>query len=776
MGLTMTRIVNSFTGSSGDNALVDKTLGRSYDVVKEVYLKLPKLEELQTNPNVTKLVDNFDKVDEVLQNTDAIVDVGTNLNDILAAKMYSEVAQAQSDSASKSAESAANAVKVAQTTLDEAKQVKDDLDKYKTDIETVADNIGAVKNTSANITQINHLSSVFANDLTIPKIDAILNDLADITKVSDNITEVIEVANNFIGNGELDKIEAASKDIKDNLDEYRKILEDIKKEIVKAGFAVDQVQDKINEGDIQLTAAITLGEVKLNSILKDGNDLLKKIQDLGTEVEVNVDEANTILLKIRSLYHSYEEAIKTLSEKSVLKIQTASDQECLRIRKEAEKAIDRIDTATDVVTDDVLDEIKTKADEIKDQKIVEIQTAVDQSASQKLTEFNLSLVQASQEKIDDFNSHVDQVTQQKLTELQQKADELIAQIDAKLDEVKLDLTDITTRLTTVEDKVKVLEEKIDKIPPQGNDTSGKDIRFGYIDYSLPQNQDKMEVGTTYILGFDENHQYISISPDTNAFAKDPTYFRYYIKALSGHVSFYEKRVNIDLSGYLLRDELKQATTTVAGISELSTPEEVEQGTDNTTSITPKGLKQSLSKVLIKEFQANSNGLMNKTVQQIVKTIAGDRHLQEDLVDSMMDEIRTHLGLDPNGPDGEGGGGLLPPDGNINQDIIIQGTLTVGGAAEFDSTVTVPNQSGDITGWDNNVVLNKEDILKLIEKNKGTHIEFLDKYPQSEDDLEANVLYGVPVKGNVLELDVRQSEPTGTIRDNSIIAYNSSDIL
>lgn len=772
----MTRIVNSFTGSSGDNALVDKTLGRSYDVVKEVYLKLPKLEELQTNPNVTKLVDNFDKVDEVLQNTDAIVDVGTNLNDILAAKMYSEVAQAQSDSASKSAESAANAVKVAQTTLDEAKQVKDDLDKYKTDIETVADNIGAVKNTSANITQINHLSSVFANDLTIPKIDAILNDLADITKVSDNITEVIEVANNFIGNGELDKIEAASKDIKDNLDEYRKILEDIKKEIVKAGFAVDQVQDKINEGDIQLTAAITLGEVKLNSILKDGNDLLKKIQDLGTEVEVNVDEANTILLKIRSLYHSYEEAIKTLSEKSVLKIQTASDQECLRIRKEAEKAIDRIDTATDVVTDDVLDEIKTKADEIKDQKIVEIQTAVDQSASQKLTEFNLSLVQASQEKIDDFNSHVDQVTQQKLTELQQKADELIAQIDAKLDEVKLDLTDITTRLTTVEDKVKVLEEKIDKIPPQGNDTSGKDIRFGYIDYSLPQNQDKMEVGTTYILGFDENHQYISISPDTNAFAKDPTYFRYYIKALSGHVSFYEKRVNIDLSGYLLRDELKQATTTVAGISELSTPEEVEQGTDNTTSITPKGLKQSLSKVLIKEFQANSNGLMNKTVQQIVKTIAGDRHLQEDLVDSMMDEIRTHLGLDPNGPDGEGGGGLLPPDGNINQDIIIQGTLTVGGAAEFDSTVTVPNQSGDITGWDNNVVLNKEDILKLIEKNKGTHIEFLDKYPQSEDDLEANVLYGVPVKGNVLELDVRQSEPTDDIRNNSIIAFDSPDLL
>ena len=53
----------------------------------------------------------------------------------------------------------------------------------------------------------------------------------------------------------------------------------------------------------------------------------------------------------------------------------------------------------------------------------------------------------------------------------------------------------------------------------------------------------------------------------------PTYLRLYIKSLSNSVSYIERKVNLDLSGYLLKTDLKEASINTKGIVELATQSE-----------------------------------------------------------------------------------------------------------------------------------------------------------------------------------------------------------
>ena len=455
MGLNMARTRNSFTGSAGDDALVDKTLGRSYDVVKAVYKKLPELEELQQNPNINTLVDNFDKVEEVLQSTDSIINVNTNLSKILAAETYSQQAQSYSKNAASAAATATTASQEATATLNDAIAVRDSLEDYKADLDVVATNIKAVQTTSANIAQINNLSSILTNNLTIPKLDAVLNDLEDIITVSDNIQEVVMVANKFIGSGELDRIEAANTDIKTNLLEYRQILEDFRQEVTNAALEVDNIEDAVKAGINKVNVEAEFRRMELNSTLEACKDLLEQVEEGNAIVNGNVDEANQILLKIRDIYHSFEEGITKLNHKVLLEIQHAGDHQVHRIRKEGDVQAERLyDQMTEIINA-VLDDMKEQADEI---------------------------------------------LKQKLEELQQKADEVIAQIDAKLEEIKTDLSEFEQRVSAVEEANKLIQQELEKIKEDlqklidmGYTGGAGDIQWGYKDYSLPENQEEMDV-------------------------------------------------------------------------------------------------------------------------------------------------------------------------------------------------------------------------------------------------------------------------------------------
>lgn len=738
----MARTRNSFTGSAGDDTLVDKVLGRSYDVVKAVYLKLPKLEELQENPNVDKLVENFDDVQEILKNTDNITNVNDNLNEILAASTYSAKAQTFSESAQSSADIATNASKEASNTLNEAITVRDSLREYEADLEVVADNIEAVKTTSANIAQINYMSSVIRDNLTINKIDEILANIDDITSLSENITEVVQVANKFIGTGELDRIEAASQDIQTSLTEYRQVLEEIRQEVANATDGVTQVVDTVEAGVRTVNAEAQARRAEIALVREECEALLEQVAQGNEVVSANVDSANDILLKIRDIYHSFEEGINKLNRKVLLEVQHAGDHQVHRIRKEGDVQAERLyDQMTEIINA-VLDDMKEQADEI---------------------------------------------LKQKLEELQQKADEVIAQIDAKLEEIKTDLSEFEQRVSAVEEANKQIQQELEKIKEDlqklidlGYTGGAGDIQWGYKDYSLPENQEEMDVGVTYIVFHDENGNYIQMNPDTGTLPKKPTTMRFYIKSQSGHVSYVEHQTSIDLSGYLRREELKQATIDTQGIAELATVAETEEGTDGTRIVTPFTLFRALPKLLIKNFEQNPSGLTNNIVQQIIKTIASDTHLQEDLADSIKDDILGEL---------EGGVGQPGEDISFNGNITFKGDNVFEGNSEFQGdvnfsgSVTVPDQvpPDDPTQWPGDTVINKDDVIKLIESSKKTSIEVLSSYPTSVDNLEEDVLYSCPLEdsGNeitIITLRENEQASSATVQEGEQAFFAAGDLL
>lgn len=726
----MARTRNSFTGSAGDDTLVDKVLGRSYDVVKDVYLALPKLTELQENPNVAKLAENFEDVQKVLNNTDNISQVSENLDGILAASSYSAKAKAFSDSAQSSADLANTASVEATNVLNQATQVRDSLQAYEQDLEVVADNIKAVQTTSANIVQINHLSDVFKNNLTIPKIDEVLANLDDILSVAENITEVTQVANKFIGTGQLDRIESASRDIQDNLLEYKQILEDIRVEVTNATLEVNKVENAATNGVNTVNTEAALRRAELNDIIDDCNELLEQISQANDVVSANVDESNEILLKIRDIYHSFEEGINKLNRKVLLEIQHAGDHQVHRIRREGDVQAERLYAQMTEIINAVLDDMKEQADEI---------------------------------------------LRQKLEELQQKADEVIAQIDAKLEEINTDLSEFEQRVSAVEEANKLIQQELEKIKEDlqklidlGYTGGVGDIQWGYKDYSLPENQADMDVGVTYIVFHDENGNYIQRNPDTGALPKKPTTMRFYIKSQSGNVSYVEHQTSIDLSGYLRREELKQATIDTQGIAELATVAETEAGTDGTRVVTPFTLFRALPKLLIKNFEQNPSGLTNNIVQQIIKTIASDVHLQEDLADSIKDEILDGL---------EGG------IGQPGEDISFEGDITFKGDVTFSGSVTVPDQvpPDDPSQWPGDTVINKDDIIKLIENSKKTSIEVLPSYPTSVDNLEEDVLYSCPLEdsGNeitIITLRENEQASTAVVQEGEQAFFAAGDLL
>ena len=691
----MARTRNSFTGSAGDDTLVDKVLGRSYDVVKAVYLKLPKLEELQENPNVTKLAENFEDVKEILDSTDSIINVNENIDEILKASTYSAKAQTFSESAQSSAELAKTASDRANEVLTQANDVADTLAPYEADLEVVSQNIGSIKTTAANIYQINYLADTFKNDLTVQTLNDVLANMQDIVAVSKEIVSVTQVANKFIGTGELDRIEASAQDIADHLQEYFQILEDVRQEVTNAKGVLDQVEAATKDGVNEINIEAQFRRMELNSTLEACKELIAQMEEANNVVSSNVDTSNDILLKIRDIYHSFEEGINKLNRKVLLEIQHAGDHQVHRIRKEGDVQAERLyDQMTEIINA-VLDDMKELADEI---------------------------------------------LKQKLEELQQKADEVIAQIDAKLEEIRIDLSEFEQRVSAVEEANKQIQQEIEKVKEDiqklidlGYTSGIGDIRWGLKDYSLPENQGEMDVGVTYIVFYDENGNYIQMSPDTGALPKKPTTMRFYIKSESGNVSYVERKTGIDLSGYLRREELKQAAIDTQGIAELATVAETEAGTDGTRIVTPFTLFRALPNLLIKNFEQNPSGLTNNIVQQLIKTIASDNHLQEDLADSIKDDILGNL----EGSIGQPGEDISF-EGNITfkGDNVFEGNSEFQGDVNFSGSVTVPDQvpADDPSQWPGDTVVNKDDIIKLIEGNTKPSIEvqWKDDPPQENE--------------------------------------------
>lgn len=82
-------------GGRAPTQTVDRLLGKSYHVVKEVYLNLDLLKEIQKNEAINFFYSNWTTVENVTNNLEHIKNIGENVQEILKAPEYVEEVKAE---------------------------------------------------------------------------------------------------------------------------------------------------------------------------------------------------------------------------------------------------------------------------------------------------------------------------------------------------------------------------------------------------------------------------------------------------------------------------------------------------------------------------------------------------------------------------------------------------------------------------------------------------------------------------------------------------------
>ena len=77
-------------GGNPPTQTVDSLLGKSYHVVKTVYLHLPLLKKINESEAINFFFEHWDTVQNIESNIDAIKDIGANLEELLKAPEYIE--------------------------------------------------------------------------------------------------------------------------------------------------------------------------------------------------------------------------------------------------------------------------------------------------------------------------------------------------------------------------------------------------------------------------------------------------------------------------------------------------------------------------------------------------------------------------------------------------------------------------------------------------------------------------------------------------------------
>lgn len=674
---------------NNDNVLVDKMLGRSYDVVKKVYLNLDTLNQINENQNINTLVENYDEVKGVLDVADDIKNVSSNMTSINSASTYAAQAQAAVTSAQSEVASAKSAASQAQTYANDAADtvsvIEDNIDA----INTVSENIEDVKTVAQNKDNMDAVIQALADATAVSNANTVVTNIDSLNTVAGNIDTLVSVAEDLIGSGDLDSLSTTLEEIKTNLIAYEQLLVQYQEVASSMEDTVTAFDTKVSDGVTTLKdttteqiALIAAAKGDIDAIIEQGNQTLEDTQEV-------FDKANTCLLKIRDLYHLCEETLNDITKKGIGKLMYEADRQILRLRDEGDNEVDRVHNSLGSAVDEAVNDFDQKAEEVKNQKAEELGA-----------------------------------------ELDQKAEEVKQELQQKVDEVNFDITELTERVedvenvnTTIQQEHKTIQNKIEELAEQVVTQSKGDILIGYKDYSQSTNVGDMVTGTTYINALDAEGNYIQLSED-NMQPVDPNkevaYFRYYIKSESGQVTYIDRKVEMDLTNYVQYDtegnivlpnniffqgkssegvdtnliginaqdnvvvgdgkkvinlsgsdvtvngdsvvtdtdletarteitqeitkaigDIPTATTEVPGIVELATKEEAVAGTDTTKAVTPEGVKSAFNSNLQAALGSSGDGSL---VDSIVQLITGDENLIQEILSILKDATTEQKGV------------------------------------------------------------------------------------------------------------------------------------
>lgn len=414
---------NSFSGPAGDNVLVDKFLGSNYDVVRKVATNIDAIKDLNSNKNIGALTENYADVKKALDAAPELQAVGQNLTAVLdSSKQAAKAAQSAKSAVATLSEIKTLADEV-QTTADKTQQLSHDLNEVATNVATVADNIGAVLDVANNITDINTINTVLDDDRVVTAIKNINTNLTSIDNISDNLDELLELYNAVVTTGDSDKITQALEEIKANLKLYQQVLTEIRGEVtnfeLKTAEFDTEVRNQIrNIQDEASRQMASLREVQV--AIERYQEELDATTEKNEEIQ---NDCNNLLLQIKDIYHSAEEAINKALTKAITQLTLKTDEQYARIRTEGDAQVNRLHNTLDTAVHEAIDELKELAQDLGDSQVSDIQDAVTEIKDQAIADFTA------------------------------EKDKILAEVQDKVDGVTVDISDLTNRVEEVEDTI-----------------------------------------------------------------------------------------------------------------------------------------------------------------------------------------------------------------------------------------------------------------------------------------------------------------------------------
>lgn len=419
---------NSFSGPVGDNVLVDKFLGSNYDVVRKVATNIDVIKELNSNKNISTLTENYANVKKALDAAPELQAVGQNLTAVLdSSKQATKAAQSAKSAIATLSEIKTLADEV-QTTADKTQQLSHDLNEVATNVTTVADNIGTIQDVANRITDINTINTVLDDDRVVTAIKNVNTNLTSISNINQNLTELLELYNTVVTTGDSDKITQALEEIKANLKLYQQVLTEIRGEVtnfeLKTAAFDTEVQNQIR--NIQDEASRQMASIReVQVAIERYQEELDATTEKNEEIQ---NDCNNLLLQIKDIYHSAEEAINKALTKAIIQMTLKADEQYTRIRTEGDAQVNRLHNTLD-----------TAITEAKDQAVA------------------------------DFIAEKDKV----LAEFQDKIDDFSQEVQDKVDGVSVDISDLTNRVEEVEASNAELKDTIaDSLDRASYDTVG----------------------------------------------------------------------------------------------------------------------------------------------------------------------------------------------------------------------------------------------------------------------------------------------------------------
>lgn len=623
----------------------DRMLGSSYKVVKEVYKNLDAIKALADSSTVETLLENYDSLKGVLDVSSDLLKISNNMDAITSASTYATDASSSAESAAESAAAAEKTETKITSLLAQVNEVADGVKSLEYYLTNVNSNLEILREVDANLTSISVLAATLSDDNSVAALDELINNLSVIKKVANKMSTLEELSDKLLAKSTIDKlnstltnINAISSVCKDNLTLMRNEVSNMETQIstfsTLSATAVSTLNETAEEAEADLT-----------QIKEDCEKLLEQVKEYVVTAQSAQSECNKILLKVRDLYHQFEDTIGTAVKKAMLQIMQSGDGQVKRILGLGDTMVERIDQ----LADDATEEAETQISEAAESIVSDTTTKLEELAQETIQE----VTDAAEEQIAAVNS----AGENQVSSIEAAGDSELAEIEeagtAKVEEIQSILVD----------------------------TQYGDILWGYVDYSLAENQEEMAVGITYINAWDEDG-YIQINKDTNSFEREPVYIRFYMKSASGSVSYLVKQVKFNLDEVLaasttakgiieiatsdevragddyelavtpgalkdalpdlLEDALPVASTDTKGIIEIATEAEVKAGTADDVAVTPSGLVNALPDLMQDILGPTDDGTTNTIVQAIVSTIQADVHLQEDLFSALESLIQNYV--------------------------------------------------------------------------------------------------------------------------------------